>query len=45
MQKEKVYIGRVWAAWPTHARVTVGAREEMAKFKTALVKVMNDLQA
>ncbi len=45
MQKEKVYIGRVWAAWPTHARITVGTREEMAKFKTALVKVMNDLQA
>ncbi len=45
MQKEKVYIGRVWPAWPTYARVSVGAREEMAKFKTALVKVMNDLQA
>jgi histidinol-phosphate aminotransferase len=45
MQKEKVYIGRVWPAWPTYARVSVGAREEMAKFKTALVKVMNELQA
>lgn len=45
MKKEKVYIGRVWPAWPTHARVTVGTREEMAKFKTALLKVMNELQA
>jgi histidinol-phosphate aminotransferase len=45
MQKEKVYIGRVWPAWPTCARVSVGTREEMAKFKTALVKVMSDLQA
>jgi len=45
MKKEKVYIGRVWPAWPTHARISVGTREEMARFKTALLKVMNDLQA
>ncbi|MEJ7616360.1 MAG: aminotransferase class I/II-fold pyridoxal phosphate-dependent enzyme [Pyrinomonadaceae bacterium] len=41
MAKEKVYIGRVWPAWPTHTRITVGTREEMAKFQTALLKVMN----
>ncbi|HEY8461120.1 MAG TPA: aminotransferase class I/II-fold pyridoxal phosphate-dependent enzyme, partial [Blastocatellia bacterium] len=45
MKKEKIYIGRVWPAWPTHARISVGTKEEMAKFKTALLKVMNDLQA
>ncbi|MBO0721552.1 MAG: aminotransferase class I/II-fold pyridoxal phosphate-dependent enzyme, partial [Blastocatellia bacterium] len=45
LKKEKVYIGRVWPVWPTYARVTIGTRDEMAKFKTALVKVMNDLQA
>jgi histidinol-phosphate aminotransferase len=45
MQKEKIYIGRVWPAWPTHARITVGTKDEMAKFKTALLKVMSDLQA
>jgi histidinol-phosphate aminotransferase len=45
MKKEKVYIGRVWPVWPTHARITVGTKEEMAKFKTALLKVMSDLQA
>jgi histidinol-phosphate aminotransferase len=45
MKKEKIYIGRVWPAWPTHARITVGTKEEMAKFKTALLKAMNDLQA
>ncbi|MEK7830970.1 MAG: pyridoxal phosphate-dependent aminotransferase, partial [Acidobacteriota bacterium] len=44
MQKEKIYIGRVWPAWPTHARISVGTKDEMAKFKTALLKVMNDLQ-
>jgi histidinol-phosphate aminotransferase len=40
MAAEKVYIGRVWAAWPTHVRVSVGTREEMAKFKVAFEKVM-----
>jgi histidinol-phosphate aminotransferase len=44
LQKEKVYIGRVWPVWPTYARVTIGTKDEMAKFKTALLKVMNDLQ-
>ncbi|MDQ3252799.1 MAG: hypothetical protein M3R15_02655 [Acidobacteriota bacterium] len=29
------------AVWPTHARITVGTREEMAKFKAALLKVTN----
>jgi hypothetical protein len=37
---EKVYIGRVWPVWPTHVRVSVGTREEMAKFKEAFGKVM-----
>jgi histidinol-phosphate aminotransferase len=41
MQKEKIYVGRAWQVWPTHSRITIGTREEMAKFKTALVKVMN----
>jgi histidinol-phosphate aminotransferase len=40
MRKEKVYIGRVWSAWPTHVRVTVGTQEEMNKFKMAFAKVM-----
>jgi histidinol-phosphate aminotransferase len=37
---EKVFIGRVWPAMPTHVRVTIGTREEMQKFQEALVKVM-----
>ena len=40
MAQENVYIGRVWASWPTYVRVTVGSREDMAKFKTAFLKVM-----
>jgi histidinol-phosphate/aromatic aminotransferase/cobyric acid decarboxylase-like protein len=41
MFKEKVLIGRVWQAWPTHVRVSIGLPEEMAKFKTAFEKVMS----
>jgi len=40
MRTEKVYIGRVWSAWPTYVRVTVGTQEEMNKFKTAFLRVM-----
>jgi len=38
MAKHKVYIGRVWPVWPTWVRVTVGTREEMAKFREACVQ-------
>jgi histidinol-phosphate/aromatic aminotransferase/cobyric acid decarboxylase-like protein len=38
MAKEKVYIGRVWPSMPTWVRVSVGTREEMAKFKQACLK-------
>lgn len=40
MAGEKVYIGRVWPAWPTYVRITVGTKDEMAKFKTAFATVM-----
>lgn len=40
MRGEKVWVGRVWPVWPNHVRVTVGTRDEMAKFRTALLKVM-----
>jgi len=40
MRKEKVYVGRVWSAWPTYIRVTVGTQDEMNKFKSAFLKVM-----
>jgi histidinol-phosphate/aromatic aminotransferase/cobyric acid decarboxylase-like protein len=40
MAKEKIYIGRVWPAWPTYVRVTVGLPDEMKKFQTAFQKVM-----
>jgi len=40
MLKHKVAIGRSWPALPTHVRVTIGTREEMAKFKAAFERVM-----
>jgi histidinol-phosphate aminotransferase len=41
MMKEKVAIGRSWPALPTHVRVSIGTREEMAKFRAAFGRVMN----
>jgi hypothetical protein len=35
-RRDTVYIGRVWPAWPTYARVSIGTKEVMVKFKTAL---------
>jgi histidinol-phosphate/aromatic aminotransferase/cobyric acid decarboxylase-like protein len=36
-----IYVGRVWASLPTHIRVTVGLREEMAQFRKAFAEVMS----
>ena len=41
MEAKKVYIGRVWPAWPTHVRVTVGTAPEMEAFKKAFKEVMD----
>jgi histidinol-phosphate aminotransferase len=41
MMREKVAIGRSWSALPNHVRVTIGTREEMAKFRTAFGRVMD----
>jgi histidinol-phosphate aminotransferase len=41
MLKEKVAIGRSWPSLPNHVRVSIGTRDEMAKFRTAFSRVMN----
>lgn len=41
MVAQKVYIGRPWPVWPTWVRVTVGSKQDMAKFKEAFVKCYN----
>jgi histidinol-phosphate aminotransferase len=40
MQAQNVYIGRVWPAWPTHVRITVGTQQDMQAFRTAFTEVM-----
>jgi len=40
LQKENVYIGRIWPVWPNAVRISVGTPEDMAKFRTAFKKVM-----
>ena len=39
--RQKVAIGRTWPSMPHHVRVTIGTREEMAKFRAAFGRVMN----
>jgi histidinol-phosphate aminotransferase len=41
LMREKVAIGRSWQALPKHVRVSIGTKEEMAKFRTAFGRVMN----
>ena len=41
MIKENVAIGRSWPAMPNYVRVTVGTKDEMAKFQSAFVKCMD----
>jgi histidinol-phosphate aminotransferase len=41
MARHKVLIGRTWPVWPQRVRVSVGTKEEMAKFKIALERVLN----
>jgi histidinol-phosphate aminotransferase len=40
MAVQKVFIGRVWPAWPTYSRITVGTRPEMEQFQAAFKKLM-----
>jgi histidinol-phosphate aminotransferase len=39
--KYKVAVGRSWPSLPNHIRVTIGTRDEMAAFRSALERVMN----
>jgi histidinol-phosphate aminotransferase len=39
--QEKVAIGRSWPSMPNHVRISIGTRDEMAKFRTAFGRVMN----
>lgn len=41
MAQKKVIIGRTWPVWPNTVRVSVGTKEDMAKFRTAFKEVMD----
>ena len=41
MLEQKISIGRTWPSLPNYVRVTVGTKDEMAKFQTAFVKCMD----
>jgi histidinol-phosphate aminotransferase len=41
LAKKDIYIGRIWPAWPTQVRITVGTHDEMLAFRTAFQEVMN----
>ncbi len=40
MAKQNVFIGRIWPAWPTYTRITIGTATEMEQFQAAWQKVM-----
>jgi histidinol-phosphate aminotransferase len=40
MAAKEIYIGRIWPAWPTQVRITVGTADEMAAFRSAFSDVM-----
>jgi histidinol-phosphate aminotransferase len=42
MAAKNVFIGRVWPAWPTHVRITVGTQAEMDAFQPAFQAVMKN---
>jgi histidinol-phosphate aminotransferase len=41
MVAKNVYIGRTWPVWPNAVRITVGSKEDMARFKVAWKEVMD----
>ena len=41
MAQQRDYIGRTWPVWPNWVRVTVGTKDEMAKFKQAFARSYN----
>jgi histidinol-phosphate aminotransferase len=40
MAAKEIYIGRIWPAWPTYVRITVGSHDEMLAFRKAFLEVM-----
>jgi len=45
MAAKEIYIGRIWPAWPTQVRITVGTHDEMLAFRKAFTEVMSSSTA
>jgi histidinol-phosphate aminotransferase len=45
MAQKEIFIGRIWPAWPTQVRITVGTHDEMMAFRKAFTEVMNSSTA
>jgi histidinol-phosphate aminotransferase len=45
MAAKEIYIGRIWPAWPTQVRITVGTHDEMMAFRKAFTEVMSSSTA
>jgi len=41
MAAKEIFIGRIWPAWPTQVRITVGTPDEMLAFRKAFTEVMS----
>lgn len=41
MAKQNIFVGRIWPAWPTYTRITIGTAPEMEQFQAAWQKVMS----
>ena len=41
LAKKDMFVGRIWPAWPTCLRITVGTRDEMTAFQKAFTEVMS----
>ena len=42
---KQVFVGRMWPAWPTSLRITVGTRDEMRTFRETFLQVMSGSNA
>ncbi len=40
MAAKEIFIGRIWPAWPSSVRITVGTPQEMMAFRKAFTEVM-----
>jgi histidinol-phosphate aminotransferase len=44
LASREVFVGRPWAVWPTHVRVSLGSAEDMERFKEAFLEVTAPLR-